>query len=67
MVVTSETEEAILDLLKNNTSMSVNDIFRELSQEKGYSERIVKETILKLREEGKIKPNQQWKMELSSI
>lgn len=63
MAVKSKPEDLIIDLLKKGKPMSVNDIFSELSQTEGLSERIVKETILRLREEGRIKPNRQWKME----
>lgn len=68
MAVLSKPEEVmILELLEQSGSaMSVDEISAELYKQRELSERVVKETILKLREEGKIKPNRQWKMEIAS-
>lgn len=44
---------------------SVDELVNKLFQEHQISEREVKETILRLREEGKIRPNNQWKMEIA--
>jgi hypothetical protein len=67
MAVSSKTESIILDLLEYRAAMGIDDIFHELAQqqEPEFSERVVKETIWKLLEEGKLKPNREWKMELN--
>jgi predicted transcriptional regulator len=60
-------EEMILELLKQpGSAMSVDEISEELYKQDQLSERVVKETILRLREKGKIKPNREWKMESAS-
>jgi len=62
----SPTEDKILELLKEHSSaMSVDEIFTELHSRNRLSERIVKEAILKLRQEGKIIPDNQWKIQIS--
>ena len=58
------TEEKIIYLLKNQGSMSIDDLVSKLYKDEKISERKVKETVLRLREEGKIKPNYKWEMEL---
>ena len=58
----SEAQNIIINLLKNEGAMSVEYLVNKLFEEYKISEREVKETILQLREEGKIKPNRQWKM-----
>ena len=63
MAVISKSEERIIDLLKSQGSMSVDELVDELFHKHKISEREVKDTILKLREEGQIQPNHQWKME----
>ena len=62
MDVTSESQTIIINLLENEGAMSVDKLVKKLFKEYKISEREVKEAILKLREEGKIKPNRQWKM-----
>ena len=58
----SEAQNIIINLLKNEGAMSIEYLVNKLFEEYKISEREVKETILQLREEGKIKPNRQWKM-----
>ena len=62
-VISIETEKKIIHLLKNQGAMSIDDLVDELFKKDQISERKVKETILRLREEGRLKPNHQWKME----
>jgi hypothetical protein len=59
----NDVDEHILQLISHK-SLSVDDIYTELNKLYGYSERIVKESILRLRTQYKIKPNREWKMEL---
>ena len=66
MTVISKPEDSILDLLKKGEPMSFDEIYRQLSQQKGVSEREVKETIWKLREKDQITPNKQWKMKINA-
>jgi DNA-binding transcriptional ArsR family regulator len=60
-------KELIITLLNNTRPLSVNEIYTALNESNGLSERTVKETILTLREEGKITPNRLWKMECNVI
>jgi biotin operon repressor len=60
-------KELIITLLNNTRPLSVNEIYTALNKSNGLSERTVKETILTLREEGKITPNRLWKMECNVI
>jgi predicted ArsR family transcriptional regulator len=63
MAVKSRAEEKIIELLKTEGSMSVEELVEALFDDYQITEREVKETILKLREEGQIQPDHQWKME----
>ena len=55
--------EDIIDLLKSHP-MSTDNLCITLFLKRKLSERIVKESVLKLREEGIVKSNREWKMEL---
>ncbi len=63
MAVKSRAEEKIIELLQTEGSMSVDELVDQLFDDYQITEREVKETILKLREEGQIQPDRQWKME----
>lgn len=63
MATRSKNEEKIIDLLKKQGSMNIDELVNQLFQEYRISEREVKETMLRLREKGKIRPNHQWEME----
>ena len=59
-------EQDIIDVLKIEPT-SVDDIYKKLNPGKvKLSERIIKETILRLREKGIVVPNREWKMTLAS-
>ena len=61
-----QSQELILDLLRKHSAMGIEEICQTLYDDAGMSERITKESILRLREEGVIKPNKRWKMEIKS-
>jgi predicted transcriptional regulator len=64
MEKTNNNAEVIEQLLKTMGPMSIDQIYYELSDREGFSERVIKETILRLREQGRIGPNHEWKMEI---
>ncbi len=66
MAVISKSEERIIDLLKSQGSMSVDELVYKLFQKHKISEREVKEAIWDLLEKGQITPDKQWKMKINS-
>lgn len=61
-MITIDIEKRIIKLLKTQGSKSVDELVDYFYNAYKISEREVKETILKLREKGEIKPDRQWKM-----
>ena len=57
----NDVEKAILLLIRDKP-LSVNEIYLALNKTHNFSERIVKENLLNLRERYIIKPNRLWKM-----
>lgn len=57
-------EEILYDLLAENGAMDIDQMYYHLSDLEGFTERVIKETVLKLRQQGKIAPNHEWKMQI---